>query len=100
MVEHNNAIQNAVPVEEAMLLLATALEGRLEESDRPRLEQEGGLEVCLMLAPHRIFYVTQCCSRRPTPYLHTGRQPWPFVHIPLLGSHTIYKASPHHTYIV
>ena len=39
MVEHNNAIPNAVPVEEAMLLLATALEGRLEESDRPRLEQ-------------------------------------------------------------
>jgi hypothetical protein len=38
MVE-NNAIPNAVPVEEAMLLLATALEGRLEESDRPRLEQ-------------------------------------------------------------
>ena len=27
MVEHNNAIPNAVPVEEAMLLLATALEG-------------------------------------------------------------------------
>ena len=39
MVEHNNAIPNAVPVEEAMLLLATALEGRLEECDRPRLEQ-------------------------------------------------------------
>ena len=39
MVEHNNAIPNAVPVEEAMLLLATALEGQLEESDRPRLEQ-------------------------------------------------------------
>ena len=39
MVEHNNAIPNAVSVEEAMLLLATALEGRLEESDRPRLEQ-------------------------------------------------------------
>ena len=39
MVEHNNAIPNAVPVEEAMLLLATALEGRLEESDRPLLEQ-------------------------------------------------------------
>ena len=39
MVEHNNAIPNAVTVEEAMLLLATALEGRLEESDRPRLEQ-------------------------------------------------------------
>ena len=39
MVEHNNAIPNAVLVEEAMLLLATALEGRLEESDRPRLEQ-------------------------------------------------------------
>ena len=39
MVEHNNAIPNAVPDEEAMLLLATALEGRLEESDRPRLEQ-------------------------------------------------------------
>ena len=39
MVEHNNAIPNAVPAEEAMLLLATALEGRLEESDRPRLEQ-------------------------------------------------------------
>ena len=39
MVEHNNDIPNAVPIEEAMLLLATALEGRLEESDRPRLEQ-------------------------------------------------------------
>ena len=39
MVEHNNAIPNAVTVEEAMLLLATALEGQLEESDRPRLEQ-------------------------------------------------------------
>ena len=39
MVEHNNAIPNAVPVEEAMLLLATALEGQLKESDRPRLEQ-------------------------------------------------------------
>ena len=39
MVEHNNAIPNAVPVEEAMLLLATALEGQLEESDRPRLGQ-------------------------------------------------------------
>ena len=39
MVEHNNAIPNAVSVEEAMLLLATALEGQLEESDRPRLEQ-------------------------------------------------------------
>ena len=39
MVEHNNAIPNAVTAEEAMLLLATALEGRLEESDRPRLEQ-------------------------------------------------------------
>ena len=31
MVEHNNAIPNAVPVEEAMLLLATALEGRLDQ---------------------------------------------------------------------
>ena len=39
MVEHNNAIPNTVTVEEAMLLLATALEGQLEESDRPRLEQ-------------------------------------------------------------
>ena len=32
MVEHNNDTPNAVPIEEAMLLLATALEGRLEES--------------------------------------------------------------------
>ena len=39
MVEHNNDTPNAVPIEEAMLLLATALEGRLEETDRPRLEQ-------------------------------------------------------------
>ena len=39
MVEYNNAIPNVVPVEEAMLLLATALEGRLEESNRTRFEQ-------------------------------------------------------------
>ncbi len=39
MVEQRNSIPNVVPIEEAMLLLATALEGQLEESDRPRLEQ-------------------------------------------------------------